>query len=119
MLAMRINLTHLAATLAGFALLLCVPALAQDDLPVGGYQDPGYQETNTIDDKTLLYESTEGKSLRTIQSIPRDTVRSAPTKPKADAKKPGTTGGKPEDALSFNFLYYIIQKFKISDIVDQ
>jgi hypothetical protein len=24
-----------------------------------------------------------------------------------------------EDALSFNFLYYIIQKFKISDIVEQ
>jgi hypothetical protein len=30
--------------------------------------------------------------------------------------KPSST--KEEDALSFNFLYYIIQKFKISDLID-
>ena len=28
-------------------------------------------------------------------------------------------GKKDDDVLSFNFLYYIIQKYKMSDIVDQ
>jgi hypothetical protein len=37
-------------------------------------------------------------------------------KHKADQNRPSS--GKEEDALSFNFLYYIIQKFKISDLID-
>jgi hypothetical protein len=115
---MKINFTYLAVFAVGLFLLCAISASAQDDLPITNYQDPNLQELNLNEDKTLIYEPSEGKSLRTIQSMGRDTIKSAPAvKGKAnDLKKPGT---KTEDALSFNFLYYIIQKFKISDIVDQ
>jgi hypothetical protein len=36
-------------------------------------------------------------------------------KPASEAQKPTKKGD--EDAVSFNFLYYVIQRFKLSDIV--
>ncbi|HEX5170746.1 MAG TPA: hypothetical protein VFW11_16345 [Cyclobacteriaceae bacterium] len=50
-------------------------------------------------------------------------IRPSNTQPKtSDSSKnaAGTSSTKEEDddVLSFNFLYYIIQKFKMSDIVD-
>lgn len=42
------------------------------------------------------------------------------TKPKTSSQKPvGEGQAKPEDSvLGFNFLYYIFQKYKMSDIID-
>lgn len=41
-------------------------------------------------------------------------------KPTPRPTKTGEKGNKekPEDPLSFNFLYYIIEKFKLSDIIE-
>jgi hypothetical protein len=39
-------------------------------------------------------------------------------KPAADAAKPVKPKGAEDDILSFNFLYYIIQKYKLQDIID-
>jgi len=39
-------------------------------------------------------------------------------KGKGDSQIKPSANEKEEDPLSFNFLYFIIQKFKISDIVD-
>jgi hypothetical protein len=38
---------------------------------------------------------------------------------KSSEKQSETKSGNDNSVLSFNFLYYIIQKFKMSDIVDQ
>lgn len=75
------------------------------------FTDPALRE-----DKPLLYEP-EGKSNNTKEQ----SISQAPTKAKSKSPEPTKTPitKTEEDALSFNFLYYIIQKFKISDIVDQ
>lgn len=52
----------------------------------------------------------------------RDSAYSRTIQPKTDVSRSSEkTGSREEDdsVLSFNFLYYIIQKFKMSDIVDQ
>lgn len=102
------------------ALFFCQPALAQEELPiglpsVGNIQDPN--QLNINEDKPLLYEPAR-TTRDSVSAVPARTNSSIQTsKPKAPH------GGKPskaeEDALSFNFLYYIIQKFKFSDIIDQ
>ncbi len=73
-----------------------------------------YPEINTTnDDKPLIFELE-------IKASKKDSVQikiaQPATKSKSDLAKPSSS--KEDDALSFNFLYYIIQKFKISDLVD-
>jgi hypothetical protein len=73
----------------------------------------------------------EGKTLNEDHSVhvapSRDTTqviqRVIPATParviKPDAQKGNRKEKEEEDALSFNFLYYMIQKFKLSDLIDQ
>ena len=103
--------------IAGSLTLLSQNSFAQDGLPPQYFQEPTNQELNLNEDKPLLYEQNEGRSSRSILSNQRDSVIVVPSKPQS-TKKPNTDK-KENDALSFNFLYYIIQKYKISDIVDQ
>ncbi|MEQ8925515.1 MAG: hypothetical protein RLO81_06850 [Fulvivirga sp.] len=42
-----------------------------------------------------------------------------PEKGNANKSSSGSGGGEPESVLSFNFLYYIIQKFKFTEVIDQ
>lgn len=73
---------------------------------------------NLEDDKPLLME-VETKTTRVnapSSSTKESSTGGSPTqasKTKTAAKEKGE-----EDALNFNFLYFIIQRFKISDIVD-
>jgi len=85
--------------------LLSVSAYAQHEgLPPGASQDPNHLEYSLTDDKPLLLDH-DSKS----KGPTRDSI--------ATHNKP--LNGEDEDALSFNFLYYIIQKFKISDLIDE
>jgi hypothetical protein len=78
-----------------------------------------HPDLNLNEDKTLLIDA-DTKTPRT--QVNHDSTPSAanakgrndnqPNQPKSPAEK------TEEDPLSFNFLYFIIQKFKISDIVD-
>ena len=73
-----------------------------------------YPEINTTnDDKPLIFElEIKAAKKDSVQiKVPQPAIKS-----KSDQAKPSSS--KEEDALSFNFLYYIIQKFKISDLVD-
>ncbi len=70
-----------------------------------------HPELNLNEDKTLIVEP-EQKSTLNHPAL-KETTPSSKTKPKTNPEK-----DEDEDALSFNFLYYIIQKFKYSDIVD-
>ncbi|NJN40991.1 MAG: hypothetical protein HC811_00795 [Flammeovirgaceae bacterium] len=115
---MKINLSNVLTVLAGcFFILFAVPAIGQEESGASY----GYSENSSLDqrpdDKITVFEQ-ENKAPRVVlQSNLRDSVtnRSA-AKPKVPGKP---DSGKEEDALSFNFLYYIIQKYKFSDIIDQ
>ncbi len=108
----------LAFITAGCMTLVAHHVYSQDDgYPVYNFQEPTHQELNLYDDKTLIYDPSENRPTRTIQSIQRDSLAIQASKNKSAKKAAGDK--KEDDALSFNFLYYIIQKYKISDIVDQ
>ena len=49
-----------------------------------------------------------------VKEVQRDSVQVKLTKP----FKPAEKVEREEDPLSFNFLYYIIEKFKLSDIIE-
>jgi hypothetical protein len=72
-----------------------------------------HQELNLNEDKTLISEP----ELKSSPAHPPKDASSAKA-PKAKSDK-ANSENEEEDALSFNFLFYIIQKFKISDIVDE
>ncbi|PZR40925.1 MAG: hypothetical protein DI538_02840 [Azospira oryzae] len=101
-------------------LLRSTTAYSQEEgIPGYDLHDPAHTGSNT-DDKTLLLDS-DTKSKIGKDSLAIITRPATPAKKPAEAGKPST--GKPkndeDDPLSFNFLYYIIQKFKASDLIDQ
>ncbi|MBX2941065.1 MAG: hypothetical protein KF860_01860 [Cyclobacteriaceae bacterium] len=109
----------LAVCTVGCVALFSQEAVAQDGAyPPRNFQEPSYQELNLNEDKSLIYDVSESRPSRsTPKSIQRDSTSLNSMKPKANRKS--SVEKKEEDPLSFNFLYYIIQKYKISDIVDQ
>jgi flagellar motor protein MotB len=116
---MKLNLSHLLAVVTFILTISAVSsASAQDGAPVNEYPELSPLQDPTVkEDKPLLYEP-EGKSTQKEQTVNTTTSSSKPKAKTAEQTK--TTASKnEEDALSFNFLYYIIQKFKASDIVDQ
>ena len=100
-------------------MLLSQNSFAQDGLPPQYFQEPTNQELNLNEDKPLLYEQNESRSSRSILSYTSQRDSLITTSAKQHASKKARAENKEDDALSFNFLYYIIQKYKISDIVDQ
>lgn len=70
-----------------------------------------HPELNLNEDKTLLIEDSK-QSKSQVQSH-------EPVSTSAHAKKPAVNEKKKEDPFSFNFLYFMIEKFKFSDIVDE
>ncbi|NOS92718.1 MAG: hypothetical protein HOP30_12405 [Cyclobacteriaceae bacterium] len=117
---MNQKFTHLFFTVFAFCAMLVYSAQAQENPPAG---DPAevdikelnsHPELNLNEDKTLLLESTEHQKPHGVV-VTREQAVAKPSKAKAE--KPADKEEE-EDALSFNFLYYIISKFKYSDIVD-
>ena len=106
------------------ASLLPFNSFAQDEgLPSYELQDVNNQELNYNDeDKTLIFEP-DGKSSKPTPSESLQSTSIVHSKGKTlDSSKQASSNANTkegEDALSFNFLYYIIQKYKGSDIVDQ
>lgn len=101
-------------------LLLGFSALAQEELQVIETPDPSHRELNLDEDKTLIYDhpghtSVARDSIQMIQRV-APSNHAKPSRPES-----GRSGkkGEDEDALKFNFLYYMLQKFKMSDLIDQ
>jgi hypothetical protein len=117
---MNLNFSQLLAIITIILTASTVNSVfAQEGSPINETPElgpPTFSDPSTKEEKPLLSEP-EGKStLQKEQTV----ITPASTKAKgknSESTKP--TGKTEEDALSFNFLYYIIQKFKISDIVDQ
>ncbi len=107
----------------GFTFLLLMlgfSAYSQEGVPNNEIPDlnfyPELQET-----KPLLFEPERSTSNgeRSVQG--KEQLIAAPKSggAKAPDRSKGPAAKNEDDALSFNFLYFIIQKFKISDIVEQ
>jgi hypothetical protein len=99
--------------------LLTFTAKAQEDTPVVEGPDPAHRQMNFNEDKTLIGD----QPVQTVQHPGvRDSVMittkpfNRVTRPESPAPKPQPRGE--DDALRFNFLYYIIQKYKLADIVE-
>jgi hypothetical protein len=110
-------------TIAG-ASLLSFDSFSQDGgLPSYELQDANNQELNFNDeDKTLIFEPDAKSAKQTPSELHQSTATVPPKGKNLEASKQGSNNANTkegEDALSFNFLYYIIQKYKGSDIVDQ
>jgi hypothetical protein len=100
--------------LVGFGLLfliffLAIPAMAQErqDLPGEDNRNP-YEVNQTLDSHgSTVRDQRDSLSVKPL-------AIAKPKSPEASNTKNKTQ----EEPLSFNFLYYIIQKFKGSDVVN-
>jgi hypothetical protein len=118
---MKPNFSHfLGFTIILFTLVI-LSANAQEGIPGNEIPDLNFHP-ELQDEKPLLFEpdrstSNNEKTIQGKEQLIAD--------PKSSKSKSGDSSKNPaiqpseDDALSFNFLYYIIQKFKISDIVAQ
>ncbi len=100
--------------------LAAVEVKAQDGLPNPEQNGYLYQDVNPYDEKPLLMEGelrNSNKIVRDSTALKSGSVKTASKSGAAEVKKSGTKSG--EDPLNFNFLYYIIQKFKTSDLIEE
>lgn len=116
---MKVKFSNLLTSFAA-VFLLSFSVQAQEESPVLEAPDPAHKEINLDEDKTLIYDHPSHTSAikDSVQIVPRMIVQPAKIA-KPDARKENRKEKGEEDALSFNFLYYMIQKFKLSDLIDQ
>ena len=106
----RKNLTAILFTLG---ILYSGVALAQDDR-IPDLDFGNGQKEQRFDPTTDILPESDVKNNKPAV-IPRDTLSLKPAAKKADGK------AKPDEStsvLSFNFLYYLLERYKLSDIVD-
>jgi len=110
---MRAKFSHILPGVLTLMLVVALSASAQDDVPgpttgvSPAVSNLFSQDAAIYDEKPLLMEQNV-KPL--FDSLQHKTVPVPAAKSKAnDAKKPQAEG----DPLNFNFLYYILQKFKL------
>ncbi len=111
-----------AFAFAVFALLGAEQLYAQDASPVENYEDNEEKENESIfspgepsDQRHKVQSSSTFKDSTTFTQkviIPRN------SKSTAENTRPESKQASDDSILSFNFLYYIIQKYKLQDIVD-
>jgi len=118
---MKPNFSHFLGVTFMLISLGLFSANAQEGIPNNEIPDPSFHpELN--DERPLLFEPERSTSnAERTTPLPKGEIISIQKSGKLkSAETVKNSVAKPEDdALSFNFLYYIIQKFKISDIVEQ
>lgn len=115
--SMKVKVSYLLPSIAAI-FLLALTVKAQDELPLLELQDPAHRELNLDEDKTLIYD--HPSHLSTVRDSTQSASRLVPAKVlKQDTPKNNRKEKDEENALSFNFLYYMFQKFKMSDLIDQ
>ncbi len=116
---MRLRPTYSAFLLfVCFALVSTISVNAQEDRPQPEIE-AAVRENLRNDPDPVLFETERmgNKSTptpATTKEITRDSIQVKTLKPAKSTEKVE----KEEDPLSFNFLYYIIEKFKMSDIIE-
>ena len=100
-------------------ILVSFTAMAQEETPIIEGPDPLHREINFNEDKSLTFD----QPAQNQQSAVRDTASVAPkpnsrTQRSPEMPREGQKTRPEDEALRFNFLYYLIQKYKISDIIE-
>ena len=96
-------------------LALCGRLVAQDrDLTPSESADVNHSESSANDDKISNIEHDLKPRIIRDSVMYRKGAASLGHKDKSNDPKT-----EEDDAMSFNFLYYIIQKFKFSDLIDE
>ena len=99
-------------------LVVALSASAQDDVPgpmTGASPSVSnlFREDGNYDEKPLLME----QNVKPVfDSLQHKTVPTPAAKSRANDPKKAQAEGDP---LNFNFLYYILQKFKASELMEQ
>jgi hypothetical protein len=115
---MKTKFSHFLGFTTILLVMVIFDANAQEGTPNNEIPDIIFNQ-ELQEEKPFLYEpSTSTEKNAQSKELLISTSKTAKSKSGEGSKNPAL---KPEeeDALSFNFLYYIIQKFKISDIVEQ
>lgn len=111
-------------------LLISFSAQAQEGKPILDPDNGSKESSRQQDNDPLMGENPDSRSNRTLSApLPAETpvvLRDAEAKTIKPVVKPAEKGQKDEEKaqkkegnpLSFNFLYYIIEKFKLSDFVE-
>lgn len=105
-----------------FGLLVCLSqgVRAQEAYPLDGAGREVYDAPPVDGETNSHLRMTEPAELADADTSSTGVVRVRPSAtPSESAEKQGETEASEESVLGFNFLYYIIQKFKMSDIVDK
>ena len=77
------------------------------------------KETPRNEPDPLLSSESESRNSKTLPaSVAKESARDSVQVKIAKPTKPAEKEEKGEDPLSFNFLYYIIGKFKLNDIIE-
>lgn len=116
---MKVKFSNLLTSFAAL-LLFAFSVQAQEESPVLEAPEATHREINLDEDKTLINDHPNHTTTikDSVQIVPRMIVQPAKNA-RPDANKENRKEKGEEDALSFNFLYYMIQKFKLSDLIDQ
>jgi len=117
---MKVNFSQLLVSLIFIVTVSAVStAIAQEGvLNETPELSPNYPDPSLLEEKPLLYEPDGKSSFQKEQTLINQSPSIKSKGKNSESTKMGHNKTE-EDALSFNFLYYIIQEFKISDIVEQ
>jgi hypothetical protein len=105
---------------ANSAFLLVVCCTLVSAVPVSAQEGRTEMDILRSDPDPVSISDSETKIIKSTPAVTtketlRDSLQVKPVKTIRSAEK---SQEKEEDPLSFNFLYYIIEKFKLSDVID-
>lgn len=96
--------------------LISFAVQAQEETPMIEGPDPLHRDVNFNEDKILIYDQpAQYPGVRdSVVIAPKATGRNVRQENSKEAQKPKNE----EDALKFNILFYMIQKYKLSDMIE-
>jgi hypothetical protein len=96
--------------------LFSLAVQAQEETPMIEGPDPSHREVNFNEDKTLIYDQPfqNPGNRDSVIVVPQSPGRAIRPENSKEVQKPRNE----EDALKFNFLFYMIQKYKLSDMIE-
>jgi len=89
---------------------------AQEETPLIEGPDAYQRGVNFSEDRTLIQDQpTQQPGIKdSVAVLPRPIGRTSRPENSKESQKPKSE----EEALKFNFLYYMIQKYKLSDMIE-
>ncbi|MEO7992128.1 MAG: hypothetical protein ABI663_21430 [Chryseolinea sp.] len=109
-----------AFSLVVFSLVSVGQSYAQDAGPADAYENDDEKDREPIYSEQFdqHHKAQTPALLKDSAASIQKVITQRPAKPAVENTKPESKQSSDDSILSFNFLYYIIQKYKLQDIVD-